>query len=405
MWLLINMDYKDTIEYLESLIPRDFRLELGPIRETCNMFENPQLAFPTIHVAGTNGKGSTAAFLTSILMHSGYSVGLYTSPHLLDVRERIQVDRVPIPAENLTYLSERIRDALPDDKALTFFEFLTMLAFLYFQEKKVDIAVIETGLGGRFDATNVVVPQVVIITPISLDHTKHLGRTLTEIATEKCGVIKRGVPTVVAEQPPEVMDVVRRWCDEMGSPLCTANPDEITQRLSLVGGHQRQNAACAVEAAHLLADAKFEIGNIDKALSDTHWDGRLEVVSKAPRVILDGAHNPAGASALADYIGREIKREDAVLMLGVMADKDIHGICRSLIPTVREVICVEVPSERGASPKDIAARARSFGATVHQEGDISEALSKWMQKLDKKDTLIISGSLVTVGAAKKYFSK
>lgn len=399
------MDYKNTLEYLESFIPRDFRLELGPIREACNMFDNPQLAFPTIHVAGTNGKGSTAAFLTSILMHSGYRVGLYTSPHILDMRERIQLDRVPIPKDALAFHAARIKDALPDDKALTYFEFLTLLAFLYFQEQKVNFAVIETGLGGRFDATNVVMPQVVVVTPISLDHTRHLGRTLTEIATEKCGVIKRSVPTVVAVQPPEVMDVVRRWCDEMGSPLIIATSEEITQTLGLSGEHQRQNAACAVEAAHLLADAKFNIENIDKALLETRWEGRLEVVSRSPAVILDGAHNPAGAAALAQYIGKEIKRDSAVLMLGIMADKDIHGICRFLVPKVREVICVRTPSDRGASPKDIAARARSFGAVVHQEGDVAEAISKWMEKLGSKDTLIISGSFTTVGAAKKYFSK
>ncbi len=399
------MDYEQTVEYLESLIPRDFRLELGQIRETCNMFDNPQLAFPTIHIAGTNGKGSTAAFLTSILMHSGYRVGLYTSPHLLNVRERIQIDRLPIPEDALAFHAARIKDSLPDEKALTYFEFLTLLAFLYFQEQKVDFAVVETGMGGRLDATNVIVPQVVVITPISLDHTRHLGRTLTEIATEKCGVIKRGVPTVVAAQPPEVMDVIRKWCDEMGSPLIEAQPDEITQKLGLMGEHQKQNAACAVEAAHLLADANFKIEGINKALAGTRWDGRIEKVKDSPRVILDGAHNPAGADALAQFIGKEIKRNNAVLMLGIKADKDIRGICRFLVPKVREVICVSVPSEHGASPKDIAARARSFGAEVHQEGDIGEAISKWMGKLGSKDTLIISGSLVTVGAAKKYFSK
>lgn len=391
--------------YLESLIPKDFRLELAPVKEACNMFDNPQLAFPTIHVAGTNGKGSTAAFLTSILMHSGYRVGLYTSPHLMDVRERIQIDRVPIPEDAFVFHASRIRDALPDERELTYFEFLTLLAFLYFQEEKVDLAVIETGLGGRLDATNVVNPQVVIITPISKDHEKHLGRNLTEIANEKCGVIKRGVPTVVAEQEPDVMNAIRRWCDEMGSPIIMASPAEISSKLGLAGDHQKQNAACAVEAAHLLADAKFNIENIDKALLTTKWDGRIEVVKDSPRVILDGAHNPAGALALADYIDKEIKRDSAVLMLGIMADKDIHGICRALAPVVREVICVKAPSERGASPKDIASRARSFGATVHQEGEIAEALAKWMKKLGSKDTLIISGSLLTVGAAKKYFSR
>ncbi len=399
------MDYKQTVEYLDALVPRDFRLELAQVREACNMFDNPQLSFPTIHIAGTNGKGSTAAFLTSILMGSGYRVGLYTSPHLVDVRERIQIDRVPITEEALVFHAERIRDSLPEDKALTYFEFLTMLAFLYFQEQKVDVAVVETGLGGRLDATNVVLPQVAIITPIALDHQKHLGKTLTEIATEKCGIIKRGVPTVVAEQPPEAMDVIRRWCDEMGSPLCMASPEDVGQKLGLPGEHQRQNAACAVEAAHLLEDAKFRIEGMEKSLKDTRWEGRLEIVNESPCVILDGAHNAAGAQALALYIGKEIKRDNAVLMLGIMSDKDIHGICRSLVPKVREVVCVRAPSERGASPKDIASRARSFGAEVHQEGEVAEALAKWMKKLRPKDTLIVSGSLTTVGAAKRYFSK
>jgi len=399
------MDYQQTLEYLESLIPREFRLELGPIREACHMFENPQFSFPTIHVAGTNGKGSTAAFLTSILMRSGYRVGLYTSPHLVDVRERIQIDRIPIAEDELTYHAERIRDALINDRELTYFEFLTLLSFLYFQEKKVDFAVIEAGLGGRMDATNVVMPQIAIITSISLDHERHLGRTLTEIATEKCGIIKRAVPTVVAAQSSEVMEVIKRWCDEMGSPLCMAIPDEITQPLGLLGEHQRQNAACAVEAAHLLADAKFNIEHIDEALLETRWQGRLEMVRHSPRVILDGAHNPDGAKALAAYMAKEIDRNRTVLMLGIMADKDLHGICQPLVPLVREVICVKAPSQRAASPKDIAARARSFGARVHQEGDVAESLSKWMQKLDAGDTLIISGSLTTIGAAKKYFLK
>ena len=401
----MSMDYEQTIVYLESLISREFRLELGPIREACNMFDSPQLAYPTIHIAGTNGKGSTGAFLTSILMNSGYHVGLYTSPHLTNVRERIQLDRNPIPEDAFAFHASRIRDSLFDDRGLTYFEFLTLLAFLYFQEQKVDIAIIEAGLGGRLDATNVVSPQVAVITSISFDHTRHLGHTLAEIAGEKCGVIKRGVPTVVAEQPREVMDVVKRWCDEMGSPLCQASSGEITQKLGLKGEHQRQNAACAVEAAHLLADTNFAIKDIDKALLNTRWDGRLEVVSQRPRVILDCAHNPAGAEALARFIEKEIKKDSAVLILGVLADKDIQGICRPLIPHVREVVCVKAPSERGASPKDIASRARSYGAIVHQEEDVAKAISKWMGKLGSGDTLIISGSLTTVGAAKKYFSK
>lgn len=398
------MEYKQALAYLESLVPKEFHLELAPVAEACNIFDNPQFSFPTIHIAGTNGKGSTAAFLSSILIHSGYKVGLFTSPHLIDVRERIQINREYISPEDFTKLTEKIKSVLPDEKALTYFEFLTVMAFLYFKENKVDMAVVETGLGGRLDATNVIQPSVVIITPISFDHKRHLGSTLAKITEEKCGVIKRGVPTVVAHQAPEVMEVIRRWCDEMGSPLCQASAEDINQPLGLLGVHQRQNAACAVEAAELLAQSKFHIKGIDEALKETKWEGRLEVVSDSPRVILDSAHNPGGADALAKYISTEIDRRHAVLMLGVLADKDVKGICRPLVPVVREVICIKAPSKRGASPKDIAALARSFGATVHYEKDIPTALSKWMKKLDEEDTLIVSGSSTTAGEAKKYFS-
>ncbi len=399
------MDYNKALTYLNSLISSGMRLELGPISEACSTCRNPQFAYPTVHIAGTNGKGSTAAFLTSILIYSGYKVGLFTSPHLVDVRERIRINMEPISEADFALFTEKIHDMLPHEKALTYFEFLTFMSFLYFKDKKVDIAVIETGLGGRLDATNVVSPLVAIITPIALDHKQHLGDTLTKIAEEKCGIIKRGVPTVVAQQEPEVMSIIRRWCDEMGSPLCIANPDEITQPLGLKGKHQLQNAACAVEAALLLSNSKFQIRNIDEALFATKWAGRIEIVNESPCVILDGAHNPHGAEALASFISEEIDKKHAVLMLGVMADKDIKGICRPLVPVVREVICIKAPTKRGASPKDIAAMARSFGAIVHYEDDISTAISKWMKKLDASDTLIISGSLATAGEAKKYFSK
>jgi dihydrofolate synthase/folylpolyglutamate synthase len=397
------MDYPGTITFIESLMPREFKPDLAPLTEACHLFGNPSLAFPTIHIAGTNGKGSTATFLSSILMHNGYRVGLFTSPHLLDIRERIQINRQMISPEEFTRLTDKIRETLPNERALSYFEFLTLMAFLYFQENKVDIAIIETGLGGRLDATNVIQPQVVIITPIAFDHKRHLGHTLADIAKEKCGIIKRGVPTVLAEQTPEVMEVIRRWCDDLGSPLCIASPDEISQPLGLAGRHQKQNAACAVEAANLLPHTLFDIKVIDEALLDTHWMGRLEVVHEVPRVILDGAHNPAGAKVLADYISEQFKKDQTILMLGILADKDIKGICRHLIPRVKEVICVRAPSERGASPKDLAAVARSFGVNVHIEDEIHTALGKWLKKLKGNENLVITGSLTVVGEAKKFF--
>lgn len=399
------MNYSQTIEYLDSLQPREMHLELTSITEAANIMGNPQDSLATIHISGTNGKGSTSAFLASILERSSYRVGLFTSPHLLDVRERIQVNRTMISEKDMAALATRIRDELPDDRMLSFFEFITLASFIYFKDSKVDIAVYETGLGGRLDATNLIQPKVSVITPISFDHMQHLGGTLRDIAAEKCGIIKRGVPTVVAYQPPDVMEVVRRICNDIGSPLCLATPDEITTPIGLAGEHQRQNASCAVEAAHLLSNAGFHIEKIDEALAGTKWPGRLEVVRESPRVIVDGAHNVAGAETLASYVRSSSNREHAVLMIGVLADKDVAGIIRQLAPQFREIVCVRAPSPRAASPKDIAAAARSSGAQITIEKDISAALSKTLKRLSGDDTLFVSGSLTVVGEVKNYFAK
>lgn len=381
-------------------------MELGPLTEACQLMGNPQSAFPSAHISGTNGKGSTAAFLDAILEENGFSVGLFTSPHLVDIRERIQINRNLIPQDTLCAIADRIRDILPDERALSYFEFLTLAAFIYFKDNKVDIAVFETGLGGRLDATNVIEPKVAVITPISFDHVIHLGSTLKDIASEKCGIIKRSVPTVVAYQVPEVMDVIRRFCDDVGSPLCLATPDEIASPLGLAGDHQRQNAACAVEAAGLLSEAGFRIREVACALAKTSWPGRLEVVSDAPRIILDGAHNVAGAESLASYLGGKVQRERAVLLLGILSDKDLKGIVRPLAPLFREVVCARAPSERAASPKDIAAAVRSSGARTRIEQDVlSKALPRILKTMDNSDTLVVSGSLTMVGAAKEFFGQ
>jgi dihydrofolate synthase / folylpolyglutamate synthase len=401
----IPVSDKQSLAYLDSLQPTAMRLDLAPLSEACTLMGNPQDGFASVHIGGTNGKGSTAAFLSSILKCSGYRVGLFTSPHLVDVRERIQVNRELIPTPALVALIERIREVLPDDRMLSYFEFLTLASFLHFGDVRVDIAVIEAGLGGRLDATNVIAPKVAVITPIAFDHTQHLGRTLKEIAGEKAGIIKRGVPTVVAYQPPEVMDVLRRACDDVGSPLCLATPDDVEGPLGLAGEHQRQNAACAVEAAHLLSQAGFHLEGVERGLAETSWPGRLEVVAEAPRVILDGAHNVAAAETLAAYVRTTIPRDRAVLVIGVLADKDVAGIVRQLAPLFREIICTRAPSHRAASPKDIAAEARSSAMKVTVAEDVPSALAKAIERLGSDDILVVTGSLTVVGEAKAFFTK
>ncbi len=399
------MSYKNTIDYLESLRPKGFHMELGPLQEVCSLMKVPQDAYPSIHVGGTNGKGSTAAFLVDILKHNGYKVGLFTSPHLIDLRERIQINRKMISEKEMTSIIDDIKKVLPDEKMLSYFEILALASFVHFKKQKVDIAVFETGLGGRLDATNVINPKVSILTPISYDHMNHLGKTLPDIAKEKCGIIKRGVPTVTAFQVPEVMDVIKRACDDAGSPLCIATPDEINEPLGLAGEHQRQNAACAVEAAHLLSSTGIAIENMDDALAKTTWPGRLETVFTKPNVILDAAHNVAGAESLASYVRANIPKEKAVLILGVLADKDLPGIVRPLAPLFREIICVRAPSDRAASPKDLAAAARSSGAKINIAEKTSEAIKKLTKSMGKDETLVISGSLTVIGEAKGYFNK
>ncbi len=397
------MNYQQVLTYLDSLQPKTFRLELGPLSEACHILRRPQDAFQTVHISGTNGKGSTAAFLERILRSSGYRVGLLTSPHLIDVRERIRINGEMLDRDRFVEVITQLRDELPDERMLSYFEIITLASFIVFRDQGVDVAVIETGLGGRLDATNVVSPKVAVITPISEDHTHHLGRTLTEIAREKSGIIKRGVPTVVAYQPPDVMEVIRRTCNDVGSPLCLATPDEIASPLGLAGEHQRQNAACAVEAAHLLGQSGMHIEGIEAALAATQWPGRLETVQLKPHVILDAAHNVAGAESLATYVRKEFQREKAVLLLGVLADKDVAGIIRPLAPLFREVVCVEAPSNRTASPKDLAAAARSSGTKITIAKDVLTALAETIATLAEDDALVVSGSLTVVGAAKEYF--
>lgn len=399
------MTYKETLDFLESLRPKEFHMELGPLNEACQIMGHPHNSFSSVHVGGTNGKGSTSAFLADILKNSGYKVGLFTSPHLVDVRERIQINRELISEENLARVLGKIRNKLPNDKMLSYFEMLCLASFVYFMDQKVDIAVYEAGLGGRLDATNVLTPKVSVITPISYDHVNHLGTTLSGIAKEKCGIIKRGIPTVVAYQVPEVMDVIRHVCDDVGSPLCLATPDEIKSPLGLIGEHQRQNAACAVEASHLLVSSGFRVANIDEALAGTTWPGRLETVSKSPNVILDAAHNVAGAESLASYVRSTIPREKAVLILGILIDKDVPGIIRPLAPLFREIVCVRAPSERTASPKDLAAAARSSGARIQIGESTSLAIEGAIKNLKVDETLVISGSLTVVGEAKGYFEQ
>ncbi|HKL48368.1 MAG TPA: folylpolyglutamate synthase/dihydrofolate synthase family protein, partial [Desulfuromonadales bacterium] len=316
------MDYRGSLDYLYGLQRFGIKLGLDNIRLLLDRLGNPHQDFPVVHVGGTNGKGSVSAALAAILRQSGYRVGLYTSPHLLSFTERVRVDAETISEGDVARLTDELRSLVRGIPA-TFFEFTTALALSYFQGRKVDIAILEVGMGGRLDATNVVEPCLTVLTPVSIDHAEHLGKDLSMIAAEKAGIIKPGVPVLCARQAPEALEVIRNRSVRMNAPLeiCgQAFRSELDEQgfsftgfgksiaglqTSLVGVHQIQNMALAIGASQLLVAQGFDCSeaSLRKGLMQIDWPGRLEWWQGNGGILLDGAHNIASMQALAAYLG------------------------------------------------------------------------------------------------------
>ncbi len=462
------MSYPQTIRYLESFINYEKKnnysykasFKLARIREFLGILGNPQDSLGCIHIAGTKGKGSVSAFCASIVRAAGYKVGLYTSPHLSDVRERIRVLRVktgtgPVPpVPEAGGLEGLIGKRALDDLVgrlqadidrynrvspygpLSFFEVYTALAFQHFKEEKVDYAVLETGLGGRLDATNVVRPRVCGIASISLDHTQKLGSSLAEIAAEKAGIIKNGgpdapdrrLPVVSAPQDKEVLRVLRARCRSHGAVFYEIGKDIRCEdaracldyqtfsmygtlgdfrdlKIRLLGRHQQVNAALGVSLAVLLSrkdDLRIKIRDIRDGLYDTVWPGRFEIISRSPWIVLDGAHNPASALLLRENLEEYFPGKRIIFVLGISSDKDIRGICSGLIRGGEEVIFSRADNPRAADPEDIAVRARScadaHGMSIAR--DIGTALALARKKADKNSVIAVAGSLFLVAEAR-----
>jgi dihydrofolate synthase/folylpolyglutamate synthase len=412
------MNYRQAIEYLESFIDYEklnnyaynkaFGLER--IRRLLALLGNPQDGLRCIHVAGTKGKGSTCAFIAYILRQAGYKVGLYTSPHLTDFRERIRIlgDQSPVSScqpdksfegmisrQDLARLVEKIQKlSLP---SLTFFEIYTALAFLYFKQKRVDYAVLETGMGGRLDATNVVTPLASVITPISLEHTQYLGGTLEKIAAEKAGIIK-AVTVITAPQKRGVLAVIRKRCQETGARL-----DEIKdykeRKLKLLGRHQLINAEVAARAVKGLCPPE----TIEKGLKNTRWPGRCEAVSQNPLVVLDGAQNAASVEALKSAVKDNFSYKRLILVLGISADKDIKGICGGFDGFYDEAVLTKSANPRAADPKNLG---RYFPAKkIYITADTKEAIAKASAIAGREDLILATGSLFVVGEIRKYYAQ
>jgi dihydrofolate synthase/folylpolyglutamate synthase len=419
-------------DYLGRLQHFGIKLGLENIAVLCAALGNPQNQFLSIHVAGTNGKGSVSAMLAGIMRAHGLRTGLYTSPHLARVEERIRIDGETVgPArfrELLTRLKGVIDGLMAEGRLVyhpTYFEVLTALAFLQFAERDVDVAVLEVGMGGRFDATNVVRPLVSVITTIARDHEEHLGSTLEKIAFEKAGIVKPRVPAVCGVSGGPALRVIRRAARERGTVLTevfgkgrmletarvrdgyrfiyTGEGGRYAFTPGLAGRHQGANAAVAIGTAEVLSRTwkPFDKNKVLEAIRETRWEGRLETVRRRPLVLLDGAHNPEGAEALAAYL-EDVIRRPVVMVLAAMKDKDLRAMTRSLFPLASAVVLTRVPYKRSASPEELLAAAPpSFNGPVFLEPDTRKAVELALSLSGRRVPVVIAGSLFLVGEVKR----
>ncbi|MDH7498824.1 MAG: folylpolyglutamate synthase/dihydrofolate synthase family protein [candidate division NC10 bacterium] len=428
--------YQETLSYLFSLQKLGIKLGLSNMEALMGEMGNPHLQYPSVLIGGTNGKGSTAAFLDSILREAGYRVGLYTSPHLLDFRERIRVQGTAISEEEIIEGVERLRrfisalmsrepsHALRLSCHPTFFEVSTALAFHYFAERKVDIAVVEVGMGGRYDATNLAPSCLSIITNVDWDHQEYLGNQLRQIALEKAGIIKEGGWVVSGAQHPEAEEVIRQIAGERGATICRLGEDVTWEaheanwqgqwvsirgraasyprlKIQLLGGHQTQNAAAAVAAAEILREQGFEMTceDIGEGLARALWPGRMQVVSRRPLIVVDSAHNPAGARVLSQSFLHLDGYHRLYLVFGVLADKDWRSMLEVLGPLAGKIILCRPPSERTADPFSLREEFKERFPGIEVCPEVAQAISRARSLASAEDAILVAGSIFTAAEA------
>jgi dihydrofolate synthase / folylpolyglutamate synthase len=424
----MDMNHKETLKFLALRGNEVQTMHLGLHRTIAVMkaLGNPQNSYASVHIAGTNGKGSVASMCESILRQAGLTTGLYTSPHLVRVEERMRIDGTRITPRAFASVASRIRDTEAMllkkrilDRLLTTFEFLTCCAFLHFADKKIDIAVIEVGLGGKLDSTNVITPNVTIITGIALDHQYLLGNTLTKIAGEKAGIIKGNVPAISGCCLPAPRRVIQKRAREVGAPLmesCDACTVRIkgnnkgrysfdlktsvreyrNLRLSLSGEHQVRNASLAVMAIEALSAFPISVGEIRLGLCRTCWAGRLDEYRSRRRTLMDGAHNPEGAQLLREFLDHRKERE-VHLVFGAVRDKDIRKIGNALFPIADSIHLTPLVNTRSAVPDDVASMHKSFLPKMRIHKSMKEALNAAWKECSPSGLVVVTGSLYLVG--------
>jgi dihydrofolate synthase/folylpolyglutamate synthase len=404
------MTYPDSVQFLYALGNeiKSAKLGLERIVAVLEALRNPERAYRVVHVAGTNGKGSTCAMIDAGLRAAGVRTGLFTSPHLIEPTERIQIDGIPVSQrdfERAFNVVHETAERLDLDCHPTYFETVTAMAFWLFREKKVETAVVEVGLGGRLDSTNVVHPVLTVITPIDFDHEAYLGHTIEAIAGEKAGILKPGVPAVFARQRPEAAAVLEARAGELRVPVTRFKEFEIRDlhmdargsRFSgivcpLAGEHQIDNAVTAALALRAL-------GISPDGIKDARWPGRIEHVSPNPDIILDGAHNPAGARALARYLERFYGGRRIWLVYGAMRDKAIDEVAGVLFPVAAELVLTAPDTPRALRPEALA----EFAGRGHIEPTVESAIAYARADAAEEDVIVITGSLFVVGEARRLF--
>lgn len=419
------MNYKETIKYIEYTENQKRQTNNDRMKALMEALGNPQDKLHFIHVGGTNGKGSCVASLSSILKEAGYKVGMYTSPHLIKYEERIVVDGKCISEKDLCKYASKVKDISEKmESQPTVFEKLTAIAFCYFASKKCDVVVLEVGLGGRLDATNVIKnPDLCILMNIGLEHTEILGKTIKKIATEKAGIIKQGSRVLCYNSNKEAIDVFKKVSKTNKAKLTVINNKDIkikkeglknqvfdyknikNIKLALLGKHQFYNGACIVEACLILKEKgyKISIKNIRDGLNKTNWDARLSVLNKKPLFILDGAHNPQCANALKDSLPKLLGKKKAIILCGMLKDKDYKSTMKMIIPFAKEFVCLTPYSNRALDAKDLKKYLESKKQIATAVESIEEGIKLSIAKAKKDGVVIAFGSLYLAGYIKECY--
>lgn len=411
--------YKEALRYIYSLQKFGIKFGLSKTENILKVFGNPHKKKIYIHIAGTNGKGSVASFISSILKEAGYKVGLYTSPHLVRFTERFRINGKEISREEAANLIFEIRKYFAPHEPPTFFEATTAMAIIYFYRQNTDIDIMEVGMGGRLDATNVINPIVSVITNIGLDHQQYLGSTLIQIAREKAGIIKRGIDLITGVNQPKIISFFEDQAKEKDAPLYRVGKDIMYRRRNgavnyyginmrlknlrpkMNGAFQTKNVAISLGVIELLREKGFRIDEdaIYRGVENAFWPGRMHIISSSPLIILDGAHNPTAMKMLSLSIKERYPEKRIILVIGIMKDKDIKRMLRNILGISDYVIYTRPVYSRAADPKDLV----NYGRLFKKEGEVipslKDAIDKARDMAKEDDLILITGSLFTVGEA------